>query len=74
VSTSGCVRATGVDASSNGYKTFVVDDCCFDRSYYAHCANLFDLHAKYATVVSLSEIEQFMGGAAEGNLQIKAIA
>jgi len=74
VSTSGCVRATGVDASSNGYKTFVVDDCCFDRSYYAHCANLFDLHAKYATVVSLNEIEQFLGGATEEKSQLKAIA
>lgn len=72
VSTSGCVRATGVDASSHGYKTFVVDDCCFDRSYYAHCANLFDLHAKYASVVSLSELEQIMGAAAAAPL--KAIA
>lgn len=60
VSTSGCVRATSVDASSYGYRTFVVDDCCFDRSYYAHCANLFDLHAKYATVESLSEIAALM--------------
>jgi maleamate amidohydrolase len=61
VSTSGCVRATAVDASSHGYRTFVVDDCCFDRSYYAHCANLFDLHAKYATVLSLSELGRIMG-------------
>lgn len=61
VSTSGCVRATAVDASSHGYRTLVVDDCCFDRSYYAHCANLFDLHAKYATVLSLSELETVMG-------------
>ena len=56
VSTSGCVRATSVDAHSHGYTTIVVDDCCFDRSYFAHCANLFDLQAKYATVVSLEEI------------------
>jgi maleamate amidohydrolase len=61
VSTSGCVRATAVDASSYGYRTFVVDDCCFDRSYYAHCANLFDLHAKYASVLSLNELEVTMG-------------
>jgi maleamate amidohydrolase len=56
VSTSGCVRATAVDAHSHGYTTFVIDDCCFDRSYFAHCANLFDLDAKYASVVSLDEI------------------
>lgn len=57
VSTSGCVRATAVDSHSHGYTTVVVDDCCFDRSYFAHCANLFDLDAKYANVVSLDEIK-----------------
>ncbi|MDT2023661.1 isochorismatase family protein [Methylocella sp. CPCC 101449] len=57
VSTSGCVRASVVDAFSNGFSTFVVDDCCFDRSNFAHCANLFDMNAKYATVVSLNELE-----------------
>lgn len=56
VSTSGCVRATAVDACSHGFSTFVVDDCCFDRSEFAHCANLFDLNAKYAVVLSLDEI------------------
>jgi nicotinamidase-related amidase len=61
VSTSGCVRATAVDAFSHGFATFVVDDCCFDRSWFAHCANLFDLQAKYASVVSLAEIETLVG-------------
>lgn len=56
VSTSGCVRATAVDAHSHGFTTFVIDDCCFDRSNFAHCANLFDLQAKYAAVVSLDEL------------------
>jgi nicotinamidase-related amidase len=60
VSTSGCVRATAVDACSHGYTTLVVDDCCFDRSYFAHCANLFDLDAKYASVVSLDELRVMM--------------
>ncbi|MBW7460462.1 isochorismatase family protein, partial [Paenibacillus sepulcri] len=60
VSTSGCVRATAVDACSHGYTTFVVDDCCFDRSYYAHCSNLFDMQAKYASVLSLEELESEM--------------
>ncbi|HEX3970615.1 MAG TPA: isochorismatase family protein [Stellaceae bacterium] len=64
VSTSGCVRATSVDAHSHGYTTIVVDDCCFDRSYFAHCANLFDLQAKYATVVSLDEISARLKGPA----------
>ena len=56
VSTSGCVRASAVDAHSNGFTTFVVDNCCFDRSYFAHCANLFDIQAKYAAVLSLDEL------------------
>jgi nicotinamidase-related amidase len=61
VSTSGCVRATAVDAFSHGFATFVIDDCCFDRSWFAHCANLFDLQAKYVSVVSLHELEALMG-------------
>jgi maleamate amidohydrolase len=68
VSTSGCVRATAVDAYSHGFKTFVVDDCCFDRSWFAHCANLFDLHAKYAAVASLSEIATLIGSARLSNV------
>jgi maleamate amidohydrolase len=60
VSTSGCVRASAVDAFSHGFTTFVVDDCCFDRSHFLHCANLFDLQAKYASVVSLDELEQMV--------------
>lgn len=62
VATSGCVRASVVDCFSNGFPTFVVDDCCFDRSNFAHCANLFDMHAKYATVLSLDELEGLMLG------------
>jgi nicotinamidase-related amidase len=56
VSTSGCVRGTAVDAHSHGFNTLVVDDCCFDRSAFAHAANLFDL-TKYAAVLSLSELD-----------------
>lgn len=58
VSTSGCVRATAVDSCSNGYTTFVVDDACFDRSWFAHCGNLFDMNAKYADVLSVDELEE----------------
>jgi nicotinamidase-related amidase len=55
VSTSGCVRASVVDGFSNGYQTFVVDEACFDRSQFAHAANLFDMDAKYAAIISLEE-------------------
>jgi maleamate amidohydrolase len=62
VSTSGCVRASVVDGFSHGYQTFVVDECCFDRSEYAHAANLFDMQAKYAVVMSLDDIQSTFGG------------
>lgn len=58
--TSGCLRATVVDAFSHGYSTFVVEDACFDRSDFAHCANLFDLSAKYAQVLSVQELENII--------------
>ena len=62
VSTSGCVRATVVDGFSHGFRSFVVDECCFDRSEFAHAANLFDMNAKYAAVVSVDEVEAMMTG------------
>lgn len=66
VSTSGCVRATVVDGFSNGFATFVVDECCFDRSDFAHAANLFDMNAKYASVVSLDEMAKLLPAAKSG--------
>lgn len=52
LTTSGCVRATCVDACSNGFTTFVVEDACGDRHADPHKANLFDMQAKYAEVIS----------------------
>lgn len=52
VSTSGCVRATALDACQNGFLPFVVRDACGDRHPGPHEANLFDLQAKYAEVVT----------------------
>ena len=52
VSTSGCVRATALDACQNGFLPFVVRDACGDRHAAPHEANLFDLQAKYAEVVN----------------------
>ena len=50
-STSGCVRATALDALQHGYAPFVVKDACGDRHPAPHESNLFDLQAKYAEVV-----------------------
>src|ERR1700694_1021890 len=47
-STSGCVRASAVDAYSHGLHVVLVEECCFDRSPISHKVNLFDLHHKYA--------------------------
>jgi nicotinamidase-related amidase len=55
-STSGCVRASVVDAYSNGYHTVVAEECTYDRHLLSHKVNLFDLHHKYADVMHLDEI------------------
>ena len=51
--TSGCVRATVVDAFSYNLKVVVVEECVFDRGQTSHKVNLFDMQAKYADVVPL---------------------
>ena len=50
-STSGCVRASALDALQHGFAPFVVREACGDRAAGPHEANLFDLQAKYAEVV-----------------------
>jgi maleamate amidohydrolase len=60
--TSGCVRATVVDACSHNFRTTVVEDCVGDRALAPHEANLFDMRQKYADVMSLAEIEAATAG------------
>ena len=59
-STSGCVRATALDALQNGFVPFVVSEACGDRSAEVQSANLFDLQSKYAEVVSLSRVLELL--------------
>ena len=68
--TSGCVRASVVDGATYRFAMGVVEECCFDRSEASHFINLFDMHQKYADVVSLGEaIAYFDGiGASKGLL------
>ncbi len=54
-STSGCVRATALDAMQHGFAPFVVREACGDRHSGPHEANLFDLQAKYAEVIAEDE-------------------
>src|SRR5436190_1215628 len=49
-STSGCLRASAVEAASYGYPLIIVGDCVFDRHEAIHQVNLLDMHLKYATV------------------------
>jgi maleamate amidohydrolase len=58
--TSGCVRATAVDAVQSGFRPMVVREAVGDRSSAAHEQSLFDLNAKYADVVGLDETLQYM--------------
>jgi len=62
LSTSGCVRATALDACQHGFLPFVVRDACGDRHPAPHDANLFDLQAKYAEVISEDEALTILAG------------
>jgi maleamate amidohydrolase len=61
-STSGCVRATAVDALQNGFRCAVVAECTGDRAPEPHNANLFDIDAKYGDVVTLAETIRYLQG------------
>jgi len=54
-STSGCVRATVVDANAQRLSVGLVEDCTFDRTQASHAMSLYDMHHKYADVMSLDE-------------------
>jgi maleamate amidohydrolase len=56
LTTSGCVRATAVDGLQYDYRVVVAREAVGDRNSAAHEANLFDLHAKYADVMSVADI------------------
>lgn len=53
--TSGCVRASVVDAMQAGFRPLVVSDCCGDRAIGPHEANLFDMAQKYASVMPMDQ-------------------
>jgi maleamate amidohydrolase len=63
-STSGCVRASTVDAYSYGFHNVVVEECTYDRSLLSHKVNLFDLHHKYADVMHLEDVMEHLGSLA----------
>ncbi|WP_017754690.1 isochorismatase family protein [Calidifontibacillus oryziterrae] len=71
-STSGCVRATAVDAVTRNFNVAVVEDCVYDRIELSHKAGLLDLWMKYCDVVRSDEIlEYFMKFNNEGVAEIE---
>ncbi|AHV96332.1 isochorismatase family protein [Paenibacillus sabinae] len=54
--TSGCVRASVIDAFSYNFKVIVPEECVFDRGIASHAINLFDMQQKYADVVPVAEV------------------
>jgi maleamate amidohydrolase len=62
VSTSGCIRATCIDAISSGFIPIVVSDACGDRHQAPHDANLFDMNAKYGDVVDEATVMNYLKG------------
>ena len=59
-STSGCVRASVVDGCTYRYRMIVVEECVFDRHEAAHAINLFDMNQKYADVLPLADVLDYL--------------
>lgn len=66
-STSGCIRATAIDAMQNGFHTIVVEEAVGDRAQGPHEANLFDIDTKYGDVVRLAEAREMLAQLAAGD-------
>lgn len=58
--TSGCVRASVVEAASHRYRVQVVEEGCFDRHQATHALNLFDMHQKYADVIPAAKALEYL--------------
>jgi len=59
LTTSGCVRATCIDAISSGFITVIASEACGDRANEPHEANLFDMSAKYADLLDNNSVEEY---------------
>ena len=71
-STSGCVRATAIDAVSYGYRVIVPEEAVADRVPGPHYASLFDIDAKYGDVLALAEVVEHLGALAGDAEQVAA--
>jgi maleamate amidohydrolase len=64
--TSGCVRASVIDAFSLNYRITLAEEGCFDRSQASHAINLCDMNAKYADVVKTADVLAFFATLPKG--------
>jgi len=64
--TSGCVRATAVDAFSHNFRVALIEEGCFDRGQASHAITLWDMNAKYADIVSLQETIKYVDSLPNG--------
>lgn len=60
--TSGCVRASVLDAFNQNFHLSIVEECTFDRFESSHAINLFDMNAKYADVIGVDEATDYLRG------------
>lgn len=58
--TSGCIRATAVDALQHGYRVIIPEECVGDRSQKAHEANLYDIATKYGDIINLDKAKNYL--------------
>lgn len=68
-STSGCVRATTIDAVSGGFRVILPRECIADRVPLSHAVNLFDMDSKYGDVVAASEVIDYLSRVAKGQMR-----
>ena len=60
--TSGCIRASVLDAFSNNFKSIVVEEAVFDRGEVSHKINCFDMNSKYADVIPVEDAKAYLKG------------
>jgi nicotinamidase-related amidase len=58
--TSGCIRASVIDAFSDNFRVLIVEEGVFDRGQVSHKINLFDMQSKYADVIPLQEAKNYL--------------
>ena len=60
--TGSCIRTTVLDASQNNFYPVIVEECVFDRSWIMHAYNLFEMDVKWADVVALNQVQEYLRG------------